>query len=59
MDIIKIVISTLNTIEVKGKNNMSSLLGCIEALETFAQMTEAKVGQEPAQEPEQEADNGG
>ena len=33
--IIRMVINTLNTIEVKGKENMSGLLGSIEALEMF------------------------
>lgn len=38
--LIKMVISTLNTVEVKGKENMGSLLGCIEALESFVQRAE-------------------
>ena len=29
---IQMIISTLNEIEVKGKDNMSKLLGCINAL---------------------------
>lgn len=29
---IKLIISTLNDIEVKGSENMSKLLGCINAL---------------------------
>lgn len=29
---IKLIISTLNDIEVKGSDNMSKLLGCINAL---------------------------
>ena len=32
-DTIAAVIKTLNQIEVKGKNNMDQLLGCIIALE--------------------------
>lgn len=34
------VISTLNTVEVRGKENMGSLLGCIEALEDIVQTEE-------------------
>lgn len=30
---IKDIIKTLNSIEVKGKENLARLLGCIEALE--------------------------
>ena len=32
MGMIKLIISTLNDIEVKGSENMSKLLGCINAL---------------------------
>lgn len=32
-DIIEAVISTLESIEVHGKNNLSMLLGCINVLE--------------------------
>lgn len=39
MDTIKAIISTLNNIEVHGKNNLDMLLGCIMALEQIdAQM---------------------
>lgn len=31
------IINTLETIEVKGKDNLSKLLGCISALEQLAQ----------------------
>lgn len=41
LTIIKMVINTLNSIEVKGKENMSGLLGSIEALEVFVQAAEA------------------
>ena len=44
--IIKMVINTLNTIEVKGKDNMSALLGSIEALESFDRMAQAAEKQE-------------
>lgn len=33
--IIRLVISTLNEVEVKGKDNMDKLLGSINALEDF------------------------
>lgn len=36
------VISTLNTIEVKGKENCSAMLGCIEALEGVVMDEERK-----------------
>jgi hypothetical protein len=42
---IKAVISTLNCIEVKGKDNLDRLLGCIQTLESVAmelQMGETK-----------------
>lgn len=32
-DVIQIVINTLDSVEVRGKDNMSKLLGCIQALE--------------------------
>lgn len=32
---IRMIISTLNEIEVKGADNMSKLLGCINALTQF------------------------
>lgn len=34
------IISTLDTIEVRGRENMGSLLGCIEALEGIVQAEE-------------------
>ena len=39
-ELIKMVISTLDTIEVKGRDNMDKLLGCINALETVVQSAE-------------------
>ena len=50
--IIRMVINTLNTIEVKGKENMSARLGSIEALEAFEQMAAAQ------QEQKQEVEHG-
>lgn len=39
--LIRLVISTLNDVEVKGKENMDKLLGSINALESVAQVLEA------------------
>lgn len=52
--LIRLVISTLNDVEVKGKNNLDKLLGCINALESFVQVAEAQ----PPEKPEQEVSNG-
>lgn len=41
MNLIKLVLSTLNDIEVKGKSNMDKLLGCINALESEIQIMES------------------
>lgn len=41
-ELIKMVISTLNTVEVKGKDNLDALLGCINALETVVQSAEVQ-----------------
>ncbi|MBO4939356.1 MAG: hypothetical protein J6C98_10240 [Oscillospiraceae bacterium] len=38
--LIKMVISTLNGVEVKGKVNLDRLLGCINALESVAKAAE-------------------
>jgi hypothetical protein len=40
---IKCIIATLNDVEVKGRDNMDKLLGCIMALETVVQMEEKPV----------------
>lgn len=41
-DLIKMVISTLDSIEVKGRDNLDKLLGCINALESVVQSVEIK-----------------
>lgn len=41
---IQMIISTLNDIEVKGADNMSKLLGCINALKQF--INQPKDGEE-------------
>lgn len=48
--LIRMVISTLNDVEVKGKDNLDKLLGCINALESVVQVTDALDAQskEPA-----------
>ena len=39
-ELIKMVISTLDTIEVRGRDNLDKMLGCINALETVVQSIE-------------------
>lgn len=41
-NLIKMVISTLDSIEVKGRDNLDKLLGCINALEAIVQSAEIK-----------------
>ena len=41
-ELIKMVISTLDSIEVKGRGNLDKLLGCINALETVVQSVEVQ-----------------
>lgn len=41
-NLIKMVISTLNSIEVRGKSNLDMLLGCINALESVVQGIEVQ-----------------
>ena len=53
---IRLVISTLNGVEVKGKDNLDKLLGSINALETVAQALEAPPAH--AAEPPKEEVNG-
>lgn len=48
--LIKMVISTLNDIEVKGKDNLDHLLGCINALEGYVKIVENQ--SEPTKEEE-------
>ena len=54
--LIRLVISTLNGVEVKGKDNLDKLLGSINALETVAQALEAPPA--PPAEPPKEEVNG-
>lgn len=55
--LIKLVVSTLNSVEVKGKDNLDKLLGCINALESVVQIME-KAEPSPKENPEQEVTNG-
>lgn len=51
--LVRLVISTLNDVEVKGKDNMGKLLGSINALETVASVMESQ-----QEEPNKEEING-
>lgn len=48
--LIKMVISTLNGVEVKGKDNLDRLLGCINALESVVKALEAASAEPKIQE---------
>lgn len=40
LTIIKLVLNTLEDIEIKGKKNVDAMLGCMNALENFIQKAE-------------------
>ena len=40
--IIKLVLNTLEDIEIKGKKNIDAMLGCMNALEEFVHTAENK-----------------
>lgn len=42
LTIIKLVLNTLDGIEIKGKKNIDAMLGCMNALEGFVQKAEAE-----------------
>lgn len=46
MEIIKAVILTLESVEIHGSENMSKLLGCINALNQIIEQSENKDGEE-------------
>lgn len=46
---IKLVLNTLEDIEIKGKKNIDAMLGCMIALENFIQMAEAESKDEHAE----------
>ncbi len=52
--LIKAVITTLDDIEVKGRDNLDKLLGCINALESVVKNMERE-----AKKPELEEDHNG
>lgn len=60
--LVRMVRSTLNDVEVKGKDNLDKLLGCINALESIEKVMAAPPAphEETAQPntPEQEETNG-
>ena len=49
-NLIRMVIATLNQVEVKGKDNLDKLLGCINALENVVQILEDHPAPAPAEE---------
>jgi len=48
--LIKMVISTLDGVEVRGKDNLDRLLGCINALESLVKQAEMTAGTEKKEE---------
>lgn len=40
--IIKLILNTMEDIEIKGKKNIDAMLGCMNALENFIQLAEAE-----------------
>ncbi len=55
MDLIKAVISTLESVEVKGAENWDKMLGCVNALKSYAAQAEAeKTAQAAAVKPGKE-----
>lgn len=60
VQIIKMAISTLNGVEVKGKDNLSRMLGVIEALENVVKVMEQppEAPMEAPVEEQEEAEDG-
>ena len=58
VNLIKAVISTLNDVEVKGKDNLDKLLGSINALETVAQVLETPPAPPAPNKQHEEVSNG-
>jgi hypothetical protein len=46
--IIRLVLNTLEDIEIKGRKNIDAMLGCMNALESFIQSAEAENEREVA-----------
>lgn len=57
-NLIRLVISTLNEVEVKGKDNLDKLLGSINALESVVQIMERSAGSTKTEPEKQEEVNG-
>ena len=54
MEIIQLIIKSLNQIEVKGKDNMDRMLGCIQGLERFDKAMEEAHNNGDQDEPKQD-----
>lgn len=50
--ILKMVINTLEDVEVKGSKNMTNLMACIEALDKYINVLESV---KPQEEPKEES----
>ena len=48
--LVRLVISTLNDVEIKGKHNMEKLLGSINALETISAAMDSHIEEKPNKE---------
>ena len=53
MEIIQLIIKSLNQIEVKGKDNMDRMLGCIQGLERLDRALEEAHNNGDQNEPKQ------
>lgn len=61
LTILKLVRVTLDSIEVKGKDNLDKLLGCINAVDSLIQVAETAsqaASPAPPEDPKPEVDNG-
>ena len=54
MEIIQLIIKSLNQVEVKGKDNMDRLLGCIQGLERLDKALEEAHSNGDQDEPKQD-----
>lgn len=53
--ILKIIMNTLEDVEVKGSKNMANLMACIEALDKYIKVLESVKPQENAEETKEES----
>ena len=51
--------STLNTIEVKGKDNLNSLFSCLMAIDEYRNTLKSQIEEQMKQEVEQKPEDGG